>query len=125
MPIYSRIISTPLPPAKQLLDLDDQYISPWCDNLPPYLAMDYDDPLMYRTSHAIVLWQCQNFRIIMYRPFVLRKLMYAQSGRRLEASISESQAYERCLREATNTIELAERFWANNGPTRLGAWYAL
>ena len=124
MPIYARIISKPFPSAKELVDLDDRRISRWCSDLPPFFAKDYQVPQKYRTSQAIVMWKCQNFRIIMYRPFVIRRLLQSRQDRH-EPSLEESQAYDRCLHEALSTIESVNNFWTYQQHSRLGAWYAL
>ncbi|KIM92785.1 hypothetical protein OIDMADRAFT_173803 [Oidiodendron maius Zn] len=124
MPIYARIISKPFPSAKELVELDDRRISRWCSDLPPFFAKDYQVPQKYRTSQAIVMWKCQNFRIIMYRPFVIRRLLQSRQDRH-EPSLEESQAYDRCLHEALSTIESVNNFWTYQKHSRLGAWYAL
>jgi transcriptional regulatory protein GAL4 len=74
-PIYARLLSTPFPDAKELLDMDDQLISPWVSELPDYFKEDVQQPPKYRLCHAILRWRYRNFRILMYRHFVIRHIM--------------------------------------------------
>jgi transcriptional regulatory protein GAL4 len=124
MPIYARIISKPFPSAKELIRLDDRAIAGWHSDLPSYFKDKAQIPPKYRMSYAISQWKCQNFRIILYRPFVIRQFMDDQRDRH-EQTLEESQAYDRCLREASLTILSVRDFWSHEENTMLGAWYAL
>lgn len=106
------------------MNLDDRLIAEWHSNLPSFFKEDSHVAPKYRTSHAIVMWKCQNFRTIMYRPFVIRQLLQNQQDRR-QPSLQECQAYDRCLYETRSTILSVQEFWNHGEHTRLGAWYAL
>lgn len=126
MPIYARLISTPPPSVQELVDMDDTLLVPWHANLPSYLLRDCNSvPERYRASHALVHWKYQNLRIITYRPFMLQRLSFKQTGRQRDDTALECVAIERCLQEATKTILSVELFCASNVPTTLGAWYAV
>jgi hypothetical protein len=122
--IYTRVISKPFPTAKELLALDDTIISEWLSNLSPYFNQHAFIPPKYSFSHAVMMWRYRNLRIIMYRPFVIRKALYARDGRSDE-SLEGLQAYERCLEEAKSTITAISEYWTMNEHTRVAAWYAL
>ncbi|TVY88081.1 Regulatory protein, partial [Lachnellula willkommii] len=122
--IYARVISKPFPTAKELLYLDDTYMGEWLANIPPYFAPLVSVPPKYNFAHAVRMWRYRNLRIIIYRPFVIRKALYARNGRSDE-SMESHQAYERCLDEARNTIAGIRDYWAANEHTKFAAWYAL
>jgi transcriptional regulatory protein GAL4 len=122
--IYTRVISKPFPSAKELLSLDDTLIGDWLNHLPSYFAQHSFIPPKYSFSHAVMMWRYRNLRIIMYRPFVIRRALYARNGRPDE-SIESFQAYERCLEEAKCSISAIRDYWARNEHTRVAAWYAL
>jgi transcriptional regulatory protein GAL4 len=122
--IYTRVISKPFPTAKELLHLDDSLIVDWLSKLPLFFAEQAFIPTKYSFAHAVNMWRYRNFRIIMYRPFVIRKAVYARSGR-IDQSPESYQAYERCLEEARSTITSIQDYWNSNDHNRLAAWYAL
>jgi hypothetical protein len=122
--IYTRVISKPFPTAKELLHLDDTLIGEWLSNIPLYFTEQAFTPPRYSFGHAVMMWRYRNLRIIMYRPFVIRKALYARNGRSDE-SLESYQAYERCLDEARNTIAAIRDYWAAHEHTRVAAWYAL
>jgi transcriptional regulatory protein GAL4 len=122
--IYTRVISKPFPTAKELLHLDDTLIGDWLSNIPLYFTEQAFVPQKYSFAHAVMTWRYRNLRIIMYRPFVIRKALYARNGR-YDESVESYQAYERCLDEARNTIAAIRDYWAAHEHTRVAAWYAL
>ncbi|ETS02719.1 hypothetical protein M419DRAFT_136703 [Trichoderma reesei RUT C-30] len=124
-PIYIRIISKPLPTARELLLLEDQCLGPWMENTPSYFSATVSVPPKHVFSHSVMQWRWRNFRMIMYRPFVIRRALLARSGRRDNSSSESLQAYERCLNDAKETILSISEFWATNDHIRLFAWYAL
>ncbi|CZR66656.1 uncharacterized protein PAC_16557 [Phialocephala subalpina] len=121
--IYTRVISKPLSTAKELLDLDDTLIGDWLYKLPPYFNEQSSIPPKYGFAHAVMRWRYRNLRIIMYRPFVIRKALYRASQQ--DDSIESSKTYERCLEEARSSIVAISEFWKTNEHTRVAAWYAL
>ncbi|KAJ4863530.1 fungal specific transcription factor domain-containing protein [Trichoderma breve] len=124
-PIYLRIISKPLPSARELLQLEAQCIGSWAEKTPSYFSETAAIPPTSVFSHSVMQWRWRNFRMIMYRPFVIRRALLARSGRRDNSSPESLQAYERCLEDAKQSILSISAFWAANDHNRLFAWYAL
>lgn len=104
--------------------MDDQAISGWYLSLPPFFTEEAHIPPEYELSRAIVMWKYRNFKIIMYRPFVIRPFVYARQDCQ-DNCPETAQAYARCLDEARLTILSIELFWNRQEHTRIGAWYAL
>lgn len=123
--IYTRVISKPLPTAEELLQLDRDYLQKWVDSVPDYYSQTATVPAKYAFGHCVMQWRYRNFRIIMYRPFVIRRALFMRDGRRDDSSPECLQAYETCLADAKFTINSTHDYWANNEQNRLGAWYAL
>lgn len=71
------------------------------------------------------MWRYRNFRIIMYRPFVIQRALARGKSATQEPSDDEQRAYERCLEEARATITSCHQFWSTNVRNRLSAWYVL
>ncbi|KAL7933866.1 fungal-specific transcription factor domain-containing protein [Trichoderma chlorosporum] len=124
-PIYVRIISKPLPSARELLQLEAQCLRSWTENTPAYYSETAPIPPKFVFSHSVMQWRWRNFRMIMYRPFVIRRALLARSGRQDNSSPESLQAYERCLTDAKQSILSISAFWAANDHIRLFAWYAL
>lgn len=94
--------------------------------MPSWYTEDAQVPDRFRLSHRIMWWRVQNFRIIVYRPFVIRRALLARTKPHSRHESPEAEAaYERCLQEAKKTISTAQRFWSENSHTRVGAWYTL
>ncbi|RFU76080.1 fungal specific transcription factor domain-containing [Trichoderma arundinaceum] len=124
-PIYIRIISKPLPSAQELLQLETQCLEPWTEKTPPYFSETASVPPEFAFSHSVMQWRWRNFRMIMYRPFVIRRALLARSGRRDNSGPESLEAYERCLHDAKQSILSISGFWATHDHIRLFAWYAL
>ncbi|KAI1855374.1 hypothetical protein JX266_000239 [Neoarthrinium moseri] len=122
--IYSRVISKPLPTADELLWLDQEFFEPWQANLPSYFNETSIVPPKYAFAHAVMKWRRRNFRIIMYRPFVIRRALNVR-GVLNEESEADVTAYKRCLEEAKSSIDMISDFWSMNDHNNLTAWYAL
>lgn len=124
--IYARVISTPFPSPKEVLDLDAKNIVPWLKSLPSWYNETAVVPPQYSLGHAIMMWRYKNLRLIMYRPFVIR---YSLKSRADASSFimpgEEQEAYKRCLDEASTSIAMIESFWVAQPHTELCAWYAL
>ncbi|KAI1355905.1 fungal-specific transcription factor domain-containing protein [Xylaria sp. FL0043] len=123
-PIYCRIISKPSPSAGELLSMESRLIEPWLKGLPTYFAESTSTPLRYRHAHLVMKWRLRNFRIIMYRPFVIRKALNARDHRYNE-SPDDLKAYDICLNQAKETIIIISNYVAETECNRLEAWYAL
>ncbi|EFY89192.1 Fungal specific transcription factor domain containing protein [Metarhizium acridum CQMa 102] len=118
---YQKVISKPFPTAEELLRLDSSQIEPWKASIPPYFAEGTPVPGRYALPQAIMAWRLRNLRIIMYRPFVIRRAL----RRRADTDKASAIAYERCLADAESTIDMIEDFWNRHEHNRLAAWYGL
>ncbi|GAW15577.1 hypothetical protein ANO14919_049910 [Xylariales sp. No.14919] len=122
--IYSRVISKPLPTADELLWLDQEFLEPWQATLPAYFNDTSSVPPKYAFAQAVMKWRRRNFRIIMYRPFVIRKALNVR-GAQIEESEADLEAYKRCIVEAESTIDDISDYWFKNDHNNLTAWYSL
>ncbi|OAA50630.1 Fungal specific transcription factor domain containing protein [Metarhizium rileyi] len=118
---YQKVISKPLPTADEILQLDSSQIEPWKASIPLCLAEGAAVPSRYALPQAIMAWRLRNLRIIMYRPFVIRKALRRKDYTDKASSI----AYENCLADAKSTIEMIRDFWNRHAHNRLAAWYGL
>ncbi|GKT44228.1 regulatory protein gal4 [Colletotrichum spaethianum] len=123
-PIYTRVISKPLPSPNEMLRLDEELLEPWQAGVPPYFSESAIVPPKYALAHAVMNWRYRNLRIIMYRPFVIRRALQARD-RRSDDSPDNVRAYDKCLADAKATITSISEFWDRNEHTRLAAWYCL
>lgn len=129
MDIYTRVISMPHPSASELIRLDDTLIGEWESSVPPWYQQSSPILPKFATAHAVLWWRLFNFRIIMYRPYVMRRVLQARASESNSHGIAvppaAQEAYARCLRDAEASITAIADFWASTPPTRLAAWYAL
>ncbi|GJC81400.1 regulatory protein GAL4 [Colletotrichum liriopes] len=123
-PIYTRVISKPLPSPDEMLRLDQELLEPWLRGVPQYFSDNATIPPKYSLAHAVMNWRYRNLRIIMYRPFVIRRALQARD-RRLDDSPNNDRAFEKCLAEAKATITSISEFWERNEHNRLVSWYSL
>ncbi|KAI0188991.1 fungal-specific transcription factor domain-containing protein [Xylaria flabelliformis] len=123
-PIYCRVISKPPPSANELLSMESRLIEPWLRSLPGHFTESVTVPSKYRHAHSVMKWRLRNFRIIMYRPFVIRKALNARD-RRYDESPDDLRAYDICLNQAKETITSISGYIAETKCNRLEAWYAL
>lgn len=125
--IYSRVISKPFPTAEELLRLEADLLATWRDNIPDCFRADAVVAPAYALAHAVMRWRYLNFRIIMYRPFVMRIAFARRNDPEVlqSAPAADVQSYERCLEDAHSTIEAISKYWSANEHNRLAAWYAL
>ena len=115
----------PFPSATELLDLDDRLAGSWEKGVPHWYRADVSVPEPFITGHAVMWWRLRNFRIIMYRPYVMRRALQARSEDQSTVPQPVQRAYDRCLFEAKASINAISEFWSAKSPTRLAAWYAL
>ncbi|KPM45009.1 hypothetical protein AK830_g1522 [Neonectria ditissima] len=118
---YERIISKPFPSAEELLRMDSTLIETWQAANPPYFREQSPVPPRYALCQAVMSWRSRNLRIILYRPFVIRRAL----RRRADADQASSLAYDRCLADAKSSIELISNYWEHHEHNRLAAWYSL
>lgn len=126
--IYERLISDPQPSAKELLSWDDYYLGKWLDMIPSYYKETSDVSEPFAFSHSVLMWRYKNLRILMYRPFVLKKIFSLRDDVQVTVELDDysEAAFHKCLEECHNTIVSIEDHW-NNEPNhyRMSAWYSL
>ncbi|KAJ5662588.1 uncharacterized protein N7477_010204 [Penicillium maclennaniae] len=122
--LYSKIISSPFPPASELIDLDDRLIGGWLNSMPSFFQENVSQEPRFRLCHSILHWRYRNFRIFMYRPFLLGQLM-ARPGQRPTLDNPVRVAVQRCLESSHDTVELISQFWAREPRTLMACWYGL
>jgi transcriptional regulatory protein GAL4 len=144
--LYNRIISKPFPSAKEVLAWDDLYIGKWLSLVPEYYKEDATVPKQHALAHGIMIWRYKHFRMIIYRPFLIQKVLMSSrsnfqtgqspglsensgsSGNREARSLSSLNtelACERCRKESHETIRHIDQHWKNHSHTRMASWYAL
>jgi len=128
--IYSRIISSPFPSASDLIELDDTCINEWLASIPSFFSETTSQPPKFVFCHAMLSWRYRNFHILMYRPFVIQRMIL---DLRTDDMVQESHqqsitdvAIQRCCAAASETIHLISTFWSySERRNLLACWYAL
>ncbi|KAL1885445.1 hypothetical protein Plec18167_000939 [Paecilomyces lecythidis] len=126
--IYSKITSPPFPSASELTEADDRLIGHWLSSLPPYFQEDATQEPRYRLCHSILQWRYRNFRTLMYRPILLRRVMARSdrgSGDIQDYDAHEEIAIQRCLAAARESVELISAYWAEEQQNTMACWYGL
>lgn len=121
--IYSRVISLHFPSAAELVRLDDERIEPWRLRWHPGKLVL---PLKFRLSRSIMEWRYRNFRIICYRPFVMRHVLQRRANIYNQPEDAATlTAIHRCLHEAERSIASIHTYWMTENRNCLSAWYGL
>lgn len=127
--IYARMISTPFPTAKEMVELDDSSIHPWLSSLPHYFQLHKMQLPKYILCHATLQWRYRNFRILAYRPFLVRRAMSGPEWGTDQENTEDLEhtdiAFHRCLDAARESVELISSFWFGNAQTMMASWYGL
>lgn len=124
--IYERLIST-FPSAEEMLQLDDNHLGAWLQDLPSYFSEGAPQAARYRLCHAILQWRWRNLRILMYRPYVVRRMVSRAHDTQSSAPATpwDDPAIQRCLDTAAETIHLITTYWQHEKQNVLACWYAL
>jgi mannosyl-oligosaccharide alpha-1,2-mannosidase len=125
MCIYNRLITPPFPTATELIALDDEHISPWLAQIPPYYHDLPPADSLFALGIGITKWRYRNLRIVMYRPFLVRWALNAAPYERHSAASPELLVISKCLDAAQETIYAVEAYWMSRSHSRLAAWYVL
>lgn len=121
--IYERIITEPFPSSAELLQWDEAYIQRWKSQVPDYFKDGAVVPLKFKLAHSVLGWRYRNLRIVMYRTFLLKNLMFNDQS--IEGNY-DSRAGEICLQECSQTIRNMEEFWnCKMSFNRMDSWYSL
>ncbi|RWA05338.1 hypothetical protein EKO27_g9768 [Xylaria grammica] len=110
--------------VNDLLWLDQEFLEAWQATLPAYFNDTSSVPPKYAFAQAVMKWRRRNFRIIMYRPFVIRKALNVR-GALIEEPEADLEAYKRCIAEAESTIDGISDYWFKHDHNNLTAWYSL
>lgn len=125
--IYQRLISN-IPSADEMLRLDESYLQKWHASLPPFFSENALQLPKFRLCHAILQWRWRNFKILMYRPYLMRRYMrQRQNSPSIQdrEDLAETTAVSLCLETAMDTIQLITRFWHEERQNVLTCWYGL
>ncbi|KAF2771001.1 hypothetical protein EJ03DRAFT_269443 [Teratosphaeria nubilosa] len=123
MDIYGRVISVTFPTAAELIRLDDERIEAWRSS---WQDPHHDIPPRYLLSQRILGWRCSNFRIIMYRPFVIRHVLSMRTKIAPSSLDPATQnAIDRCLHESKASISSIHAYWATGERSSMASWYSL
>lgn len=124
-PIYNRLISKPSPTANEVLEMNKQ-IDNFADALPSYMRdLGRDDGYMF--TRFRLQWRYRNLQIIMFRPFILQRVL-SEGGKPVPSlnSPEEKVCRRLCLRAAHETIVSVQNF-VHTCPQRtsIAVWYAV
>ena len=122
--VYARVISLPFPSAQELLQMDDERINAW------YAIWSLETEKIearFMLSRSVMEWRYRNLRIIMFRPFVIRKALQARMRQGVTPQVESATniAINRCLAEAKASIMSINMFWSTGHRTCMASWYAL
>ena len=124
-PIYSEIISSPFPSAAKLIEMDDQLIGHWLASIPSFFTENVPQRPKFRLCHSILQWRYRNFRILMFRPFLVSRLMIRPTEGIQENDPYVEVAVQRCLDAARESVELICTFWIQDQKNMMACWYGL
>lgn len=125
--IYEQLISTSFPTAEEMMQLDDNNLGVWLQHLPSYFSQEVPQAARYRLCHAILQWRWRNLRILMYRPYVVRRMVSRAQEMQHSAPATpwDDPAIQRCLDTAGETVHLITTYWQQEKQNVLACWYAL
>ena len=132
--IFNRLISKPSPSAEECLEFNKTIMTKFMDELPPYFKEGVAYPIdptcqwLVLTRYRL-LWRVKNFQVIMFRPFVLQRILLLRNN---PASVSsatseaERKCRDICIKSARDTIHLVDEFLQfQQEPSSVAVWYAL
>lgn len=124
------MISKPYPTAADMIELDDTVLQPWLLTLPPYFQENVIQSPRFSLCHSILRCRYRNFRLLMFRPFLVRRAMSREQDSTVLLGDAHNLdamdvAVKRCLENAQESIELINWMWNNHPQTGLACWYCL
>lgn len=125
--IYERIITDPFPTAKLLLEWDNTYLDQWKKSIPTYFQKQADVSSKFKLAHSVLDWRFRNLKIIMYRTFLLKKVIVnPKMNQKNSICEFEVKAGDICLEECIATIQSMSNYWQmKTAYNRMDAWYSL
>lgn len=131
MPLQARLMKGPNPSIEEVRTFDLK-TEEFVDNLPEYMDDDYcgPRPASFSVASARLRWRCNNFRMVMFRPFLLANAVAAAAARSRGAPRPESrpavkQAIALCRTMASNNIRSISTFWDSHPHNQAMAWHAI
>jgi transcriptional regulatory protein GAL4 len=103
--------------------LDDTLIGNWLESIPIYFQENTLQAPKFTLCHSIMRWRYRNFRILMYRPFLVQQVMFRTASDRVDPSVEV--VIQRCLSAARESVYLISDFWTRNEGTMMACWYGL
>lgn len=100
-------------------------IGGWLASLPPFFAQDAPQKPKFRLCHSILRWRYRNFRILMFRPFLVSRLMIRPSEGIQDNDPYVDVAVQRCLDAARESVDLICTFWIEDSKNMMACWYGL
>lgn len=130
--IYNRLLSVPNLSAEESLE-KNRLIEKFVSEIPPYFHEtagfnDPSQPWLVFTRYRLH-WRIKNFQVILFRPFVLQRVLLV-GDRPLPATMNsdaEKECRRICLKAARETISLVKDFLElpNLQQSLISVWYAL
>lgn len=124
--IYERIISDPFPTAKDLLEWDQTYLEKWRSLVPHYFEESAHVPMQFKLAQSILEWRYRNLKIIMYRTFLLKRVVFNARVANEDSLGFELRAGEICLQECCATVSSMVNYWKlKTQYNMMDVWYTL
>ena len=105
--------------------MDDSIIGDWLTNLPPFFAENAAQRPKFRLCHSILQWRYRNFRILMFRPLLVGRLMIRSADGIQDNDPYAEVAVQRCLNAARESVKLICAFWIQDQKNMMACWYGL
>ncbi|EST06861.1 Zn(2)-C6 fungal-type DNA-binding domain protein [Kalmanozyma brasiliensis GHG001] len=131
MPLQARLMRGSNPSIEEVRAFDlktEEFI----DNLPEYMDDGYAGPrpASFSVASARLRWRCNNFRMVMFRPFLLSNAVAAAAARsrgapRPALRPAVKQAIALCRTTASNNIVSISNFWDSHPHNQAMAWHAI
>ncbi|ETS64202.1 hypothetical protein PaG_01441 [Moesziomyces aphidis] len=131
MPLQARLMKGPNPTIEEVRAFDLK-TEEFVDSLPDYMDDGYAGPrpASFSVASARLRWRCNNFRMVMFRPFLLSNSVAAAAARdrgapRPALRPAVKQAIALCRRMASNNIRSISAFWDSHPHNQAMAWHAI
>ncbi|KAK8164581.1 Zn(II)2Cys6 transcription factor [Phyllosticta citrichinensis] len=129
--IYTILMTGIYPPPETFVKLDDETICEWVNSLPPYFQEGVVQAPKFRLCQAILQWRYRNFRVVIFRPYLIRQILQKRGNRgNQEAEDGGAEAgidiaVQRCFQAARETIALVSDFWYTQRKSAMACWYGI
>ncbi|GAC95832.1 C6 transcription factor [Pseudozyma hubeiensis SY62] len=131
MPLQARLMRGSNPSIEEVRAFDLR-TEEFVDSLPEYMDESYAGPrpASFSVASARLRWRCNNFRMVMFRPFLLSNAVAAAAARsrgepRPALRPAVKQAIALCRRMASSNIESISSFWDSHPHNQAMAWHAI